>query len=104
MKILPVKNRRALFDANLETRVVDVTEQSIERPQTGQKAYFSGKKKRHTFKVQLIICLATLTILKGYCDKGKVHDFKMFKESKVLIHPTTTLLADSGYQGIVKIH
>jgi DDE superfamily endonuclease len=28
----------------------------------------------------------------------------MFKESKVLIHPTTTLLADSGYQGIVKIH
>ena len=28
----------------------------------------------------------------------------MFKESKVLIHPSTTLLADSGYQGIVKIH
>ena len=28
----------------------------------------------------------------------------MFKKSKVLIHPTTTLLADSGYQGIVKIH
>ena len=28
----------------------------------------------------------------------------MFKESKVLIHPTTTLLADSGYQGIIKIH
>ena len=28
----------------------------------------------------------------------------MFKESKVLIHPSTTLLADSGYQGMVKIH
>jgi phage host-nuclease inhibitor protein Gam len=28
----------------------------------------------------------------------------MFKDSKVLIHPTTTLLADSGYQGIGKIH
>ena len=28
----------------------------------------------------------------------------MFKESRVLIHPTATLLADSGYQGIVKIH
>ena len=36
--------------------------------------------------------------------KGKVHDFKMFKNSKVLIHPTTTLLADSGYQEMVKIH
>jgi hypothetical protein len=28
----------------------------------------------------------------------------MFKDSNVLIHPTTTLLADSGYQGIGKIH
>jgi hypothetical protein len=52
----------------------------------------------------LIICLATLAILGIYCEKGKVHDFKMFKESKVWIHPATTLLADSGYQGIGKIH
>ena len=28
----------------------------------------------------------------------------MFKKSKVLVHPTTTLLADSGYPGIIKIH
>lgn len=45
VKILHVKNRQALFEANLETLVVDVTEQPIERPQKGQKAYFSGKKK-----------------------------------------------------------
>lgn len=45
VKILHVNNRQALFEANLETLVVDVTEQPIERPQTGQKSYFSGKKK-----------------------------------------------------------
>jgi hypothetical protein len=28
----------------------------------------------------------------------------MFKDSSVWIHPTTTLLADSAYQGIGKIH
>ena len=28
----------------------------------------------------------------------------MFKDSRVWSHPTATLLADSGYQGIVKIH
>ena len=28
----------------------------------------------------------------------------MFKDSGQLIHPTTTLLADLGYQGIRKIH
>ena len=44
VKILHVKNRQALLEDNLETRVVDVTEQPLERPQKGQKAYFSGKK------------------------------------------------------------
>ena len=43
-------------------------------------------------------------ILKVYCDKGRVHDFKMFKDSKVQIHPAKLLLADLGYQGIRKIH
>lgn len=45
VKILPVKNRQALVEENLNTLVVEVTEPPIERPQNGQKAYFSGKKK-----------------------------------------------------------
>jgi hypothetical protein len=104
VKILQVNNRQTLFEENLNTGVVEVTEQPIERPQNGQTAYCSGKKNRHTLKVQLIIGLATLAILKIYCEQGQVHDFKMLKDSKVLIHPTTTLRADSGYQGIGKIH
>ena len=43
-----------------------------------------------------IICIQT--------DKGRKHDFRVFKESKVHIHPATRTETDSGYQGIKKYH
>lgn len=41
---LHVEGAKALKLENLETILIDVTEQPIERPQKGQKAYYSGKK------------------------------------------------------------
>ena len=35
---------------------------------------------------------------------GKRHDFRLFKESGVRIHPAIKTLTDTGYQGISKIH
>lgn len=35
--------------------------------------------------------------------KGAVHDFKLFKTSKLKIPTPVTVLADSGYQGIKKL-
>ncbi len=35
------------------------------------------------------------------CQK---HDFRLFKESKILIHPKVKAITDTGYQGIQKIH
>ena len=35
---------------------------------------------------------------------GKRHDFRLFKESKIRIHPKTKTFEDSGYQGIKKMH
>jgi IS5 family transposase len=35
---------------------------------------------------------------------GKVHDFALFKESRVTFSPQTLCLADSGYQGLKKLH
>lgn len=37
-------------------------------------------------------------------SNGKRHDFRLFKESGVHIHPNTKSLTDAGYQGIQKIH
>lgn len=35
---------------------------------------------------------------------GKRHDFRLFKESGVRIHPEIRSLTDTGYQGIHKLH
>lgn len=37
-------------------------------------------------------------------SNGKRHDFKLFKESKTRIHPDIKTIADTGYQGIQKLH
>jgi hypothetical protein len=37
-------------------------------------------------------------------SNGKRHDFRLFKESKVHVRPETQLDADTGYQGLAKIH
>ena len=104
VKVLDMKSRNELLNSNLETILIDVTEQSIERPQKKQKAYYSGKKKRHTIKVQLVVCLMTLQILSVICRKGHVHDFKILKESNLKIHSDIDKLGDAGYQGIKKLY
>jgi hypothetical protein len=35
--------------------------------------------------------------------KGRRHDFRLWKESKLRLHPQVYLLSDSGYQGIQKL-
>ncbi len=44
LKVLKINNRKELMNSDLETILIDVTEQPIERPKRGQKTYFSGKK------------------------------------------------------------
>ena len=63
--------------------MTDVTETEIERPTKHQKAYYSGKKKKHTFKTQIIINKNTCEILSVDICKGKVHDFQLFKDYQV---------------------
>lgn len=36
--------------------------------------------------------------------KGKCHDFRLFKDSKVRFQSKTKTLADSGYQGLQHLH
>lgn len=35
---------------------------------------------------------------------GRKHDFRLFKESKMLIHHKVRVITDTGYQGIQKLH
>lgn len=103
VKVLRLPGRKALLNEDLQAIILDVTEQPIERPTTRQRDYYSGKKKHHTIKAQLMICLCTLQILSVICGKGRAHDFTLFKQSKIRILTDLLKYVDSGYQGIQKL-
>lgn len=92
------------LDKNKEY-LVDVTECIVERPkiQEIQREYYSGKKKKHTMKIQLIIEEDTKKIAYVAFDKGSTHDFALFKNSTQDINKDISMLGDSGYQGLDKI-
>lgn len=47
-------------------------------------------------KTKKIICI--------HQTRGKTHDFKLFKKSKLPLNKNKKVKTDSGYQGIKKIH
>lgn len=68
-----------------------------------QKHYYSGKKKKHTIKTQVVVNKKNSQILATNFSNGKKHDFKLFKESKLRLNGKTKVLVDTGYVGIKKI-
>src|ERR1700750_966973 len=76
----------------------------LSNAQKKQRRYYSGKKKRHTLKTQLVVEKSTRRILCLAHDKGRRHDFRLFKTSKLHLHPETKAVVDSGYQGLQRRH
>jgi IS5 family transposase len=52
----------------------------------------------------VIVNRATTEIICTNYRNGKCHDYRLFKESKVGIHPKIRVAADTGYQGLQKVH
>ena len=69
-----------------------------------QKRYYSGKKKRHTIKSQVIVAKKTKKVICTSFANGKKHNFRLLKESKVRVRPEVKILTDTAYQGLAKIH
>lgn len=55
-----------------------------------------------------MLCLETGLVLAVFCSKGTKHDFQMYKDfvqkGKLAIHKNIKILADSGFQGLHKMH
>ena len=98
--------KKALLESNseIEVIVVDVSEQEIERPKKKQKSYYSGKQGYHTLKSQVVADQKSEQVICVRCEKGRVHDFRLWKESKIGLNKEIEILGDKGYQGIQKIH
>ena len=83
---------------------IDCTEQQIPRPVDNKrkKAYYSGKKKRHTVKTQIMVNNKGIIIHKTGHKKGRGHDYNIYKKN----HPTTPRqvvnVFDLGYLGVEK--
>ena len=97
--------RKELINNNYDIILIDATEIPIERPKKKQKKFFySGKKKRHSLKSQVMLDKKSRKIISTTFSNGRKHDFKLFKESRYYIHKNTKILTDTGYQGIKKLH
>jgi DDE superfamily endonuclease/Helix-turn-helix of DDE superfamily endonuclease len=86
--------------------IVDSWEQPRERPEDNQeqKKYYSGKKKEHTFKGQVV----TLPLGKDIVDlsvgqQGKASDISLFREQQQKFSSDQKFTGDKGYQGGINI-
>lgn len=84
--------------------IVDATEQPVQRSQDPeqQKQHYSGKKKRHTRKVQIIVNEHGVVREVSDSVPGAVHDRTLFRQSGAAdaIPKETVTGGDAGYQGI----
>lgn len=102
-RIVAIRKDRHLSQEELESLIIDATEQPIERPKRRQTKYYSGKKKRHTFKTEIRITPQGRIVHVSKPSPGSVHDFSVYKDGPP-IHRDTRVFVDSGYQGLDKLH
>jgi len=84
---------------------IDTTEQQRLQPKKQiQKKYYSGKKKRHTLKTQLVVGKTGKILLLSKTYSGKHHDYDIFKREKTadVIPKQSHAYLDRGFQGVKK--
>ena len=107
---LKLRKKISRFDLWLEEYpelsefIVDCTERAIQRPKDGkiQSEYYSGKKKYHSVKNQILVSPTTKRILSvSGSVEGTIHDKKLFEVTPQLPYlPDYSVgLGDLGYMG-----
>ena len=69
-----------------------------------QHRNYSGKKKCHTAKAQIIVSSIGEILNINYTPYGRMYDFTLFKSCNYDLERAKSILADSGYQGIAKLY
>lgn len=89
----------------------DSTERPTQRPVRGQRAYYSGKKKRHTLKTQVVAVRVRKRPGRGVQRRrvrvkcvsptapGSVHDKRVFDRTGVEVPAGATGYGETAYQG-----
>jgi len=79
----------------------DGTERPIQRPKDpqAQRTFYSGKKKRHTVKNNVLVNEQAKIILLTTTCEGKKHDKKIADEVGFILPEGSCLYQDTGFQG-----
>lgn len=83
---------------------IDGTEQEIPRPKNKRrrKSYYSGKKKKHTVKKQVMANKLGLILHQTRHDRGRKHDYAVYKDKHPVTPPQVKNVVDLGYKGADK--
>lgn len=81
---------------------IDSSEQEILRPKNKRKrkSYYSGKKKKHTIKTQYMVNSEGTILHKTGHDRGRIHDYEVFKNKHPTTPPQVENVLDLGYMGV----
>jgi hypothetical protein len=102
IKLDPEEIRELFFDA---------TERPTRRPKRGQRAFYSGKKKRHTIKNQVVTARRTKPPGPGRKPQrlriaavsesfpGSAHDKKVYDRTRAVCPPDARRTGDTAYLG-----
>lgn len=99
--VIKIKKDRTLTEDKIRALLVDVTEVSTQRPKKKQKEKYSGKKKRHTLKVEVGMDEKGRILHLSKVHGGRKHDFAIRKSEKPFCREAVKIV-DSGYQGMQK--
>ena len=85
---------------------IDATEQEIPRPTKNRSkkmttTFYSGKKKKHTVKTQFMVNSdGTILLHKTGHERGRKHDYEIFKNKYPMTPLQVANLLDLGYLGV----
>jgi len=102
-RTLGVKRRITVTEEEARALLIDATEQPVERPKRKQKCWYSGKKKCHTIKAEIITTQKGRIVSVSKSAPGTVHDITIRKRGPPL-PKNARGYADSGYQGYQNDH
>ena len=102
-RVLGVTKSIKVTQEEAHALLIDATEQPIQRPQRGQKPYYSGKKKQHTMKNEVVTSELGRIISASHSVPGSEHDLTLRRRGPPLPQGARGY-ADSGYQGYQNDH
>jgi transposase len=102
-KVLGITRRIKVSREEAEALIIDCTEQPIQRPSRKQRCWYSGKKKRHTIKTEIIVTEQGRIVSRSKPSPGSRSDITIRRRGPPLPKGSRAY-ADSGYQGLQDEH